>query len=129
MIKNHWPILFAILVVIISIIIGISASNSTDTGYAIAGGLVIFMFLFPLAGAVLGGWYGWRSRTPLKWILAPVAFVGVFLFLLAADLISGSGSIELDTNGTISSITGIVCLIVEAIASVIRRLVKKSTGE
>jgi len=54
MIRKHWPILFAIAAVIISIILGIVASNSTDTGVAILIGFIIFMFLFPLAGALIG---------------------------------------------------------------------------
>jgi len=75
MIKKHWPVLFAILVVIISIILGIVASHSTDAGVAIAAGVIAWMFLFPLAGALMGGWYGWRVKTPLKWLLAPAVYL------------------------------------------------------
>ena len=35
MIKKHWPILFAAAAVIAGIILGIVASNSTDTGVAL----------------------------------------------------------------------------------------------
>lgn len=125
MIKKHWPILFTILMVVISIALGIAASHSTDTGYAIAVGVVIFMVLFPLAGAVLGGWYGWRIRSPLKWLLAPAAFLGVCLFLLATDLITGSGSMEIDTYGGVSSPTGAACLAAEAVAAVISWAVRR----
>ena len=54
MIKKHWPVFFAALMVIFSIIAAVAASHSTDTGVAIAAGFIIFMFLMPLAGAVIG---------------------------------------------------------------------------
>ena len=87
------------------------------------------MLLFPLTGAVIGGWYGWRSRSPLKWLLPLAAFLGVCLFLLATDLISGTGSIDLDTYGSVSSFTGIVCLVMEVIAGLIAWLVRRTKGD
>ena len=129
MIKKHWPILFTILMVIICIVFAIAASNSTDTGYAILAGVVIYMVLLPLSGAVIGGWYGWRIRSPLKWLLAPAAFLGACMFLLATDLISGSGAIETDTYASVSSFTGIACLATEVIAGVISRLVRRTKSQ
>ena len=126
MIKKHWPILFAILTIIVSIILGIVASHSTDAGVAIAAGVMIFMFLFPLAGAVIGGWYGWRLRTPLKWLLAPAVYVGVVLYLVVEDLIYSSGAIDLGAYWTVGSLTGIACLAVEVATSAIAWLVRRN---
>ena len=94
MMKKHWPILFAIAAIIISIILGFVASNATDTGVAILVGVILFMFLFPLAGALIGGWYGWRVRAPIKWIAAPAVYLGVVAYLAVADLLSGAGSLD-----------------------------------
>ena len=90
MIKRHWPVLFAILAVIISIILGIVASQSIDAGVAIAAGVISWMFLFPLAGALIGGWYGWKMRTPLKWLLAPAVYLSVIMYLIVESLIVGA---------------------------------------
>ncbi len=125
MIRKHWPILFAIAAVIISIILGIVASNATDTGVAIFAGLVIFMFLFPLAGALIGGWYGWTIQSPLKWIAAPAVYLAVVLFLAAADLVTG-GAMNLGTYWSVGSFTGIAALVVEAAASAIAWLVRRN---
>lgn len=129
MIKRHWPIVFTALMVIISIVLWIAAANSTDTGYAILAGLVIFMVLLPLSGAVLGGWYGWRIRSPRKWLLAPAAFLGTGLLLLAADLISGSGTVEIGSCALIGALTGAACLAAEAIAGAVFRLVRKTKAD
>ena len=126
MMKKHWPILFAIAAVIISIILGIVASNSTDTGVAILIGVIIFMFLFPLAGALIGGWYGWTIQSPLKWIAAPVVYLGVVLCLAAADLLTGVGSMDMGTYWSVGSFTGIAALVVEAVASAIAWLVRRN---
>ena len=106
----------------LGILLFAGASNSTDTGYAIFASLIIFMFLFPLAGAVNGVWYGWRSRSPMKWLLVPAAFLGVCLFLLAADLISGSGPMEPGAYASLGALTGVTCLAAEVIAGGIARL-------
>ena len=126
MIRKHWPILFAIAAVIISIILGIVASNSTDTGVAILIGVIIFMFLFPLAGALIGGWYGWTIQSPLKWIAAPAVYLGVVLYLMVADLLSGAGTVDLGSSWTVGSFTGIAALVVEAVASAIAWLVRRN---
>ena len=126
MIRKHWPVLFTALAVIISVIIGIAASNSSDTGYAILAGVVIFMFLFPLAGAVIGGWYGWRIRSPLKWLLAPAVYLGTVFYLAAEDLLSGAGFMGMDTYWSVCSFTGIACLAAEIIAGFIAWLVRRN---
>ena len=126
MIKKHWPVVFAVLVVIVCAILGIYASNSTDTGVAIVVGVIIFLLLLPLAGAVIGAWYGWRIRSPWKWLLAPAVYLGVFLYLSAEDLISGTGSIDPGVNWSVGSFTGIACLGAEIIASVIVWLIRRN---
>ena len=126
MIKKHWPILFAIAAVIAGIILGIVASNSTDTGVAILVGVIIFMFLFPLAGAVIGGWYGWRVCSPIKWIAAPAVYLGVVVYLAAADLLSGAGAMDMGTYWSIGSFTGIAALAVEAVSSAIAWLARRN---
>jgi len=126
MIKKHWPILLAILVLIISIILGIIASNAADTGVAIVMGVIIFMFLFPVAGAVIGGWYGWRIKSPVKWLLAPAVYLGVVLYLIIEGLIAGNGSLDLGTNLSVGLFTGIACLGLEVITSIIAWLAGKS---
>lgn len=125
MIRKHWPILFAIAAVITSIILGIIASNSTDTGVAIFTGLVIFMFLFPLAGALIGVWYGWTIQSPLKWVAAPAVYLGVVLCMAAADLLTG-GAMDMGTYWSVGSFTGIAALVVEAVASAIAWLVRRN---
>ncbi len=129
MIKKHWPVVFAVLVVIVSAILGIYASNSTDAGVAIVVGVIIFLLLLPLAGAVIGAWYGWRIRSPRKWLLAPAVFLGVILLLAAGDLLSGSEPMEADTYLYTGSITGIVCLAAEAVLSAIARLAGRSRAK
>ena len=126
MMKKHWPLLFTILVVIISIILGVTASNSTDTGVAIVFGVITFMFLFPLAGAVLGGWYGWKMKSPWKWLLAPAVYLGVILYLIIMDLVNGAGMTTIGSNFTISAFAGITCLVVEAIVSFVAWLVRRN---
>lgn len=125
MIKTHWPILFAIAAVIISIILGIVAYNSADTGVGIFVGVIVFMFLFPLAGALIGGWYGWRVHSPLKWIAAPAVYLGAVLFLFAVDLVNGNGLTGLSSNLSVSSFTGIAALVVEAATSAIAWMAKR----
>lgn len=125
MIKKHWPVMIAVLAVVISIILGIIASNATDAGVAIMAGVLTYMFLFPIAGAVMGGWYGWRIRSPLKWLLAPAVYLGVFLYLLIEDLLFGSGSIEPGVYLSVGSFAGIACLAVEIIASMIAWLIRR----
>ena len=126
MIRKHWPVLVTALAVIISVIIGIAASNSSDTGYAILAGVVIFMFLFPLAGAVIGGWYGWRVRSPIKWIAAPAVYLGVVVYLAASDLLSGAGAMDMGTYWSIGSFAGIAALAVEAVSSAIAWLARRN---
>ena len=126
MIKKHWPILFAIAAVIISIILGIAASNSADTGVAIFVGAIIFMFLFPLAGALIGSWYGWRIRSPLKWAAAPAVYLGVVLFMMVTDLLSGNGAMDLSTCFYIGAFTGIAALGFEAVASAVAWLARRN---
>ena len=126
MIKKHWPILFALLVLIISIILGIVASNTADTGVAIVMGVIIFMFLFPIAGAVIGGWYGWRVKSPVKWLVAPAVYLCVVLYLIIEGLIAGNGSLDLGTNLSVGLFTGIACLGLEVITSIIAWAVKKN---
>ena len=126
MLKTHWPLLFAIAAVIISIILGIVAYNSADTGVGIFVGVIIFMFLFPLAGALIGGWYGWRIRSPLKWIAAPAVYLGAVLYLVAADLLTGTGLTDLGTCWSVASFTGIAALVVEAATSAIAWLARRN---
>lgn len=126
MIKQHWPILFAILMVIISIILGAVALHSTDTGEVILVGVIIYMFLLPLAGAVIGGWYGWKLRSPLKWLIAPAAYLGVVLYLIVEDLISGADSMDIGASLSVGLFTGIACIAVEAISSAVALLVRKN---
>ena len=111
--------------VIISIILGIVASRSTDAGVAIAAGVISWMFLFPLAGALIGGWYGWRMRRPLKWLLAPAVYLGVFLYLVFESLAFGAG-VDASAYLGIASFTGIACLAVEAVTSVIAWLARRN---
>ncbi len=125
MIKTHWPILFAIAAVIISIILGIVAYNSADTGVGIFVGVIVFMFLFPLAGALIGGWYGWRVHSPLKWTAAPAVYLGAVLFLFSVDLVNGNGLTGLSSNLSVSSFTGIAALVVEAATSAIAWMAKR----
>lgn len=129
MIKKHWPVVFAILVLIISIILGIVASHSTDAGVAIAAGVISWMFLFPLAGALMGGWYGWKLRSPLKWLLAPAAYLGVVLYLIVESLIVSADSMDLGAFLGIASFTGIACLAVEAVSSAIAWMARKNKKE
>ena len=126
MIKKHWPVLFAILVVIISIILGIVASNSTDTGVAIAVGVISWMYLLPLAGAVIGGWYGWRIQSPLKWLLAPAVYVGFVLYMIVEQLIIDAGSMDIRAFLIVGLLTGIACLAVELVTSVIAWLARRN---
>ena len=126
MLKTHWPLLFAIAAVIISIILGIVAYNSADTGVGIFVGVIIFMFLFPLAGALIGGWYGWRVHSPLKWIAAPAVYLGAGLLLVALDLVNGNGLTGLSSNLSVSSFTGIAALVVEAATSAIAWLARRN---
>ena len=126
MVKKHWPILFAMLIVIICIIFMVIASKSTDTGVGIVVAVAIFMYLLPLAGAVNGGWYGWRLRSPLKWLLAPAVYLCVCLYLIIEDLALSGGSIDLGTDMSIGLITGIACLVVEVITSIIAWAVRKN---
>ena len=125
MIKRHWPILVALLLIIISIILGILASNATDSGDVIFLAAIIFMFLLPLAGAVNGGWYGWKLRSPLKWLLAPAVYLCICLFFIASDLISGASG-DMGAFWSIGLFTGIACLAAEAIASLIAWLVRRN---
>ncbi len=125
MIKSHWPILFAIAAVIISIVLGIVAYNAADTGVGIFVGVIIFMFLFPLAGALIGGWYGWRVQSPLKWIAAPAVYLGAVLFLFVVNLISGNGLTGLSSNLSVGLFAGIAALVVEAATSAIAWMAKK----
>ena len=126
MLKTHWPLLFAIAAVIISIILGIVAYNSADTGVGIFVGVIIFMFLFPLAGALIGGWYGWRVHSPLKWIAAPAVYLGAGLLLVALDLVNGNGLTGLSSNLSVSSFTGIAALVVAAATSAIAWLARRN---
>ena len=126
MIKKHWPILFAAAAVIAGIISGIVASNSTDTGVALLVGVIVFMFLFPLAGAVIGGWYGWRVRSPIKWIAAPAVYLGVVVYLAVADLLSGAGAMDMNSYWSIGSFAGIAALAVEAVSSAIAWLARRN---
>ena len=129
MVRKHWPVLFTIMVLVISIILGIVASHSADAGVAILIGVISWMFLFPLAGALLGGWYGWRVRSPFKWLLAPATYAGVILYLIAEDLIAGSGSMDIGSSLSIGSLTGIACLAVELVSSVIAWLAGRKHKE
>ena len=126
MMKKHWPILFAIAAVIFSVILAVAATNSTDTGVAIFFGVAIFMFLFPLTGAVMGGWYGWTIRSPLKWLLAPAAYLAIILYLVVEDLILSSGSVDITSYLSVGLFTGVACLAVEAVTSVIAWLARKN---
>ena len=54
MLNKHWPVGFAFFAVIVSIILAAFAYHSTDAGYAILTSVITFMFLFPLAGALIG---------------------------------------------------------------------------
>ena len=126
MIKKHWPVLFAILVVIISFILGIVASHSADAGVAIAVGVLTMLILFPLAGAVVGGWYGWKARSPLKWLIAPAAYLGFILYMVIEDLIYNTGSMEIGAYCTIGLFTGIAFLAVEAITAAIAWLARRA---
>ena len=117
--------MFAIAAVIISIILGIIAANSTDTGVAILVGVIVFIFLFPLAGALIGGWYGWRARSPLKWIAAPAVYLGAVLFMVAADLVTGNGLTDLGSNLSVGLFAGIAALVVETTASAIAWMAKR----
>ncbi len=125
MIKKHWPILFAILAVIISIILGIVASHSTDTGVAILVGVIVYMFLFPLTGALIGGWYGWKIRSPLKWLIVPAVYLGFILYMVAEDYAYGAESMEMSSYLSVGSFTVIACLAVEAITSAIAWLARR----
>ncbi len=125
MIKKHWPVFTAILVLIISMILEFAASKSTDTGVVIFVGLVIYMLLLPVAGALIGGWYGWMIRSPLKWLLAPAVYLGTVLYLLAEGLLLGAGSMDAASLLSVGSFTGLACLIVEIVSSAVSWLVRR----
>ena len=85
--RKHWPVVFALLAVVVSIILAVFAYRSTDAGYAIFTSVITFMFLFPLAGALIGAWYGWRLRSWKKWLIPPAVYGCVVLYMVLAGLI------------------------------------------
>ncbi len=125
MIRKYWPLFIAIAVVITSIILGVIASKSTDTGEVIFAGVIIFMFLLPLAGVLFGAWCGWEIRSPLKWAAAPAAYLAVAVCLVASDLVTGAQEMDLSGSCSVASFTGIAALAAEAVASLIAWLVRR----
>lgn len=126
--KKHWPLCFAILMILISCGLALFAYNSTDTGYAILASAVTFMFLFPLAGALIGGWYGWKMQSPLKWLLPFAVLAGVILYMLIGDLVFQADTLDISSYFTLGALPCLACLLTEGIAGIIARLIRNRKG-
>lgn len=125
MIKKHWPVLFSLLAVLISVILMLIAINSTDTGYAILAMVTTFMFLFPLSSALVGGWYGWKMSSPRKWILPSIVYAGTIVYLFMWNVLTQSDLLEIDSYMLIGIPSCLACLIAEIILSIIVKIRNK----
>ena len=126
MLKKHWPVVFALFTVIASIILAVFACHSTDTGYAILTSVVTFLFLFPLAGVLIGAWYGWRLRSWKKWLIPPAVYCCVVLYMVLAGLILGAGLFDAESFLTLGAIPALSCLAAEIAVSVIAWAVNRA---
>ena len=125
MLKKHWPVLFAVFAVIVSIVLDVLAYHSTDTGNAIFAGVITFMFLFPLAGALIGAWYGWRLPQPKKWLIPFAVYVCVILYMVMIGLIFRADMFDVESSLTLGVLPALVCLASEIAASMIAWAVKR----
>ena len=125
MIRKHWPVVFAVLAILISVVLVVFAYHSTDSGYAIFASVITFIFLLPLAGAVIGGWYGWRIHSLKKWLLPFAVYAGVILYMMIAGLILRADMFDADSYLTLGALPGLTGLVAEIVASVIAWVVKR----
>ncbi len=125
MIRKHWPVVFAVLAILISVVLVVFAYHSTDAGYAIFASVITFIFLFPLAGAVIGSWYGWRILSPKKWFLPFAVCAGIILYMITVGLILRADMFDADSYLTLGALPGLTCLVAEIVASVIAWVVKR----
>ena len=129
MLKKHWPVGFALITVIASIILAVFACHSTDAGYAILTSVVTFMFLFPLAGVLIGVWYGWRLRSWKKWLIPPAVYGCVVLYMVLAGLILRADLFDAGSCLTLGALPGLSCLAAEIAASVIAWAVNRARNK
>ena len=129
MLKKHWPVLFSFIAILVSIILADIAYHSTDTGYAILTSVVTFMFLFPLAGALIGAWYGWRMRSWKRWLIPPVMFGCVVLYMVLAGLILGADLFDAESYLTLGALPTLSCLTIEIAVSVIAWAVNRARNK
>ena len=125
MLKKHWPVLFAVFAIIVSIVLDVLAYHSTDTGNAIFAGVITFLFLFPLAGALIGAWYGWRLPQPKKWLIPFAVYVCVILYMVMIGLIFRADMFDVESSLTLGVLPALVCLASEIAASMIAWAVKR----
>ena len=125
MLKKHWPVLFAVFAVIVSIVLDVLAYHSTDTGNAIFAGVITFLFLFPLAGALIGAWYGWRLPQPKKWLIPFAVYVCVILYMVMIGLIFRADMFDVESCLTLGVFPALVCLGAEIVAGMIAWAVKR----
>ena len=129
MLKKHWPVVFAFFAVIVSIILAAFAYHSTDAGYAILTSVITFMFLFPLAGALIGAWYGWRQRSWKKWLIPPAVYGCVVLYMVLAGLILRADLFDAESYLTLGALPALSCLAAEIAASVIAWAVNRARNK
>lgn len=126
MLKKHWPVLFAVLAIIVSIVLAVFAYNSTDAGNAIFAGVITFMFLFPLAGALIGAWYGWRLPRLTKWLIPFAVYGCVILYMVILGLIFRADMFDVESCLTLGVLPALVCLAAEIVAGMIAWAVKRT---
>ncbi len=127
MIKKHWPVLFSVFAILVSVIFMLIAINSTDTGYAILAMVITFMFLFPISGALIGGWYGWKTDSVKKWVIPFMIFAGIAVYLLIWGMVTQSGLLEAESYILLGVPSCITCLIAEMLFSIIAKFKNKKS--
>lgn len=125
MLKKHWPVLFAVFAIIVSIVLDVIAYHSTDTGNAIFAGVITFLFLFPLAGGLIGAWYGWRLPRPKKWLIPFAVYICVILYMVMIGLIFRADMFDVESCLTLGVLPALVCLASEIAAGMIAWAVKR----
>lgn len=125
MLKKHWPVLFAVFAIIVSIVLDVIAYHSTDTGNAIFAGVITFLFLFPLTGGLIGAWYGWRLPQPKKWLIPFAVYVCVILYMVMIGLIFRADMFDVESCLTLGGLPALVCLASEIAAGMIAWAVKR----
>ncbi len=126
MLKKHWPVLFAVLAIIVSVVLDVIAYHSTDAGNAIFAGVITFMFLFPLAGALIGAWYGWRLPQLTKWLIPFAVYGCVILYMVMIGLIFRADMFDVESCLTLGVLPALVCLAAEIVAGMIAWAVRRT---